>query len=778
MTRSCKWGNCKNTDWKSKSPGLRFIPFVKPFGRYANIERAQRWIDLCGRKKFSVKNITHDSYICAHHFPNHEDKNDLNPILNNELEPYSFLTWLQSPESYPKFVPTKGNTVEKLNKKPSSTKNNLENVKNVDKNEYNFAQVSYTNPWQVSDYNEFLYYCCPECTFRSKQIEEFEHHAIHVHLVEINEENVAKEEEKPQNLNAELNVEKEQDLSLSSYICTKLTSSQKQNQQQQHTCGYCRETFKTKSELEVHCDDIHMGPSKEEFNNWQQNGVEIKNEIIDDDQEIAEENEGTYSGDEDANNPEYFLERPKDNNNCCDTCGKSFSTANNLKRHIFTTHEGYSLKNEENFAEENYVNYTDDSHFINEDEDVTASNVEDFLDRPKDNTCTSCGKLFSNPTNLRRHIYTVHEGHKDYKCDSCERAFAQSGDLRKHKRTVHLGRRDHKCRLCGTSFSEAGSLRRHIMKFHDESNYYEDMIESGTNMEDLDNDKEIIDGDDKNNITVKTEKIVSQISETELKCHHCGKEFIERQLLIDHISETHPPKTAEEDTESPKEIKCDLCPKTFVSEKWFKIHKCLLPCHLCGKSLFNRYALNVHMKSQHYDEKPFKCTLCHRSFVNNTILKQHVKNSHGERRFKCDKCPTTFNFECEKNKHEKNVHQGIRDVVCSYCGKAFKGNSTLYVHIRIMHEDAKAFKCDQCGKKYNQILNLKDHISVVHEGKKNYSCDTCGKLFGSKKNLDGHIKYVHFKSLDFACTMCGKAFVCNQKLKRHIKGVHEGKKVS
>ena len=101
---TCSMGLCKNN--KRKNPTLRFIPFVKPFGRFANEERAKRWVHLCGRKDFTVDQITQNSYICAHHFPNYENKKDFNPILNKELEPYN----LFSSKTHPKFEKTKGNT--------------------------------------------------------------------------------------------------------------------------------------------------------------------------------------------------------------------------------------------------------------------------------------------------------------------------------------------------------------------------------------------------------------------------------------------------------------------------------------------------------------------------------------------------------------------------------------------------------------------------------------------------------------------------------------------
>ena len=55
-------------------------------------------------------------------------------------------------------------------------------------------------------------------------------------------------------------------------------------------------------------------------------------------------------------------------------CGKEFSEAGTLKRHINSVHNGQ-----------------------------------------KDHKCESCGKLFSVARNLKRHINAVHNGQKDHK---------------------------------------------------------------------------------------------------------------------------------------------------------------------------------------------------------------------------------------------------------------------------------------------------------------------------------------------------------------------------
>ena len=42
---------------------------------------------------------------------------------------------------------------------------------------------------------------------------------------------------------------------------------------------------------------------------------------------------------------------------------------------------------------------------------------------------------------MKKHIYTIHEGHKDHKCESCGKSFSQKVDLKKHMRKIH---QDHK----------------------------------------------------------------------------------------------------------------------------------------------------------------------------------------------------------------------------------------------------------------------------------------------------------------------------------------------
>ncbi|XP_063677195.1 putative histone-lysine N-methyltransferase PRDM6 isoform X2 [Bolinopsis microptera] len=86
--------------------------------------------------------------------------------------------------------------------------------------------------------------------------------------------------------------------------------------------------------------------------------------------------------------------------------------------------------------------------------------VRECRDTERPYECGHCGKSFSLPSSLRRHIIT-HTGERPYKCGYCGRAFAGATTLNNHIR-IHTGEKPHVCHDCGAGFTQATQLNRHI----------------------------------------------------------------------------------------------------------------------------------------------------------------------------------------------------------------------------------------------------------------------------------------------------------------------------
>ena len=72
----------------------------------------------------------------------------------------------------------------------------------------------------------------------------------------------------------------------------------------------------------------------------------------------------------------------------------------------------------------------------------------------------TCGKSFTQAGNLRKHIKTVHEGHKNHKCNSSEKSFSQRSNLKTQIQIVHDGHNDHNCGHCGKYFTQFSKVRQ------------------------------------------------------------------------------------------------------------------------------------------------------------------------------------------------------------------------------------------------------------------------------------------------------------------------------
>lgn len=74
--------------------------------------------------------------------------------------------------------------------------------------------------------------------------------------------------------------------------------------------------------------------------------------------------------------------------------------------------------------------------------------------------CLACGKSFAEELVLQQHMRT-HSGEKPYECPECGKSFAIASALTIHQRT-HTGEKPFKCKYCDKCFAESSNLTKHM----------------------------------------------------------------------------------------------------------------------------------------------------------------------------------------------------------------------------------------------------------------------------------------------------------------------------
>ncbi|XP_023158475.1 zinc finger protein 600 [Ceratitis capitata] len=159
----------------------------------------------------------------------------------------------------------------------------------------------------------------------------------------------------------------------------------------------------------------------------------------------------------------------------CDICPRSFSIANNLRRHQRT----HDMNRERKYACSEC-----DRTFFTEDVYRTHIKIHQSSRRPNfqcnhcdkafmhkgsltlhlqkhtgpKNECSICQKRYVRKIDLEVHMRN-HSGDLPYKCSKCEKAFMTTSSLRKHE-LLHTGVR-FKCDLCNKEYSHPSKLSRH-----------------------------------------------------------------------------------------------------------------------------------------------------------------------------------------------------------------------------------------------------------------------------------------------------------------------------
>ncbi|XP_012987775.3 zinc finger protein 883-like isoform X1 [Esox lucius] len=399
----------------------------------------------------------------------------------------------------------------------------------------------------------------------------------------------------------------------------------------------------------------------------------------------------------------------------CDHCGKSFTTARNLKRHL-----QYLLR---------------------------------CQDTEKSHVCSKCGKGFPLPGSLKRHLRT-HTGEKPYVCQHCGKDYNDSGNLQRHINT-HTGEKPYHCLECGRKFSVKLSLEHHREAVHTEhphrcSNCMKSFVTAS-----------------KLESHIKTRHPPSDPVNNPHVCSECGRGFRVAASLKRHLR-TH---TGE------KPYICSHCGKYYNDsgnlQRHVRTHTGEKPyhCSVCGMKFRCTKTLEQHHLKNHQGETlgpirlhqgPLTCPHCGQEFPSKALLKDHLQKTHISR-VQCKQCDKTFSTKAYLLVHQRK-HTGERPYLCPQCGKSFSLSGSLRLHLRI-HAGEKPHVCSYCDKRFTSRSQLIRHLRI-HTGEKPYQCSDCGRCFACGNILRKH-RRIHTGEKPFQCHECSKAFAQLTSLKKH-----------
>jgi hypothetical protein len=178
--------------------------------------------------------------------------------------------------------------------------------------------------------------------------------------------------------------------------------------------------------------------------------------------------------------------------------------------------------------------------------------------------------------------------------------------------------------------------------------------------------------------------------------------------------------------------------------------------------------LQTHAKTEHNDDRPYKCTKCDATFIWFWNLGNHQRRLHDTTR------PSVGKILGGYKRRENQQHKCLD---CDFIGRSER---LLRLHCREQHNNPKPYKCAHCAWRFTWNWDRRKHEQRMHDPNRvqrpqrfNLACRKCDERFTNEIQLRQHFARAHGGLRPLQCAHCDATFAHNYRKKQHEQQAHD-----
>ncbi|XP_070648270.1 histone-lysine N-methyltransferase MECOM isoform X7 [Bos indicus] len=383
--------------------------------------------------------------------------------------------------------------------------------------------------------------------------------------------------------------------------------------------------------------------------------------------------------------------------------------------------------------------------------------------------CDQCPKAFNWKSNLIRHQMS-HDSGKHYECENCaKQVFTDPSNLQRHIRSQHVGARAHACPECGKTFATSSGLKQHKhihssvkpfisfsqsmypfpdrdlrslpLKMEPQSPSEVKKLQKGSSESPFDLTTKRKDEKPLTPVPAKPSATPAASQDQPLDLSMGSRSRASGTKLTEprknHVFGEKKGGNIEPRPASDGSLQ-HARPTPFFMDPIYRVEKRKLTDPL--EALKEKYlrpspGFLFHPQFQLPDQRTWMSAIENMAekLENFSALKPEASEL-------LQSVPSMFNFRAPPNALPENLlRKGKERYTCRYCGKIFPRSANLTRHLRT-HTGEQPYRCKYCDRSFSISSNLQRHVRNIHNKEKPFKCHLCDRCFGQQTNLDRHLK--------------------------------------